>query len=555
MNWILCFASLLPLALQDSAPQAPRTGVLQRSEQAVPGYTLIAPLRSTETLLIDDRGAVVHRWKSEFTPGNAAELLPNGNLLRAAKVGGNDHFQGGGEGGLLEEFTWEGERVWTYDLSSDEFLHHHDFEVLPNGNVLVLVWEGKSREAALAAGRRPDSLDEAGLWPDAIWELRPLRPEGAEIVWSWHAWDHLVQDFDASLPNHGDPRAHPQRIDINIGAAKLEQPETEEEREARLELEQRLRALGYLGDEESEDETDAAPADAGRGRSRSGADWMHTNAVDYDAELDLIVISARNFNEVFVIDHSTTTEQAAGSEGGAHGRGGDLLWRWGNPANYGHAAAQKLFGQHDARWTREDGRVAMSVFNNGEGRPDGDYSSVDLLHLPFTDEGRFAAHGASPAQPEGIFWSYSDPIQSEFFSSHISGAMPLSDGRFLVCEGSDGRVFQVDRSGTLLWEFLSPFQGEAGSGGPPGEGPRSRPGGGPPPRGEPGEGRPEGGPGGRPERGPGDRPPGGRGDRGPGGGRHGGSGPSNSIFRAVHIPLDHPGLPAALRSGVSESSD
>ncbi len=531
MNWILCFAPLFPSLAQESAPTPPGQGVLLRTDAAAPGYTLLAPLRSTETVLIDGTGAVVNRWSSEFTPGNAADLLPNGDLLRAAKAGDHERFHGGGEGGLLERFTWEGELVWTYDLSAEGHLAHHDFEVLPNGNVLVIVWDGKSKEETLSAGRRPHSVGETGLWPDAIWELKPILPDGAEVVWAWRAWDHLVQDHDASLPHYGDLAAHPERIDINIGAARMEQPETDDERRARSEQLEQLRALGYVGDEEDEE--------AGRdsGRERQAADWMHTNSIDYDAELDLIAISVRNFSEVFVIDHSTTTEQAAGSEGGRYGRGGDLLWRWGNAANLGQTRAQTLFGQHDARWMRDGEQVALSVFNNGAGRPDGNYSSVDLMHVPLDSDGWIADHEGFPALPEQTAWSYSAAQRSEFFSSHISGAMALSEGRFLVCDGDDGRVFQVNRAGEVLWEFHSPFQAGARGGEPPpgrrGPGRNHAPpvGSGPPGR------RPEGRPGELPGSGPGQR---------------GGPGSATALFRAVHIPLDHPGVAARLKPATSD---
>ena len=527
MNWTLPLALLPSLVTQAPAPVPPGKGVVLRTDRAEPGYTLLAPLRSNETVLIDGSGAVVNRWHSEYTPGNAADLLPNGDLLRAAKIGDNDRFHGGGEGGLLEQFSWEGERVWTYDLSAEGHLHHHDFEVLPNGNVLVIVWEGKTQEEALAAGRRPNSVGDSGLWPDALWELKPLRPDGAEVVWSWHAWDHLVQDRDAGLPHYGDPAAHPERIDINIGAAEMEEPETEQERIAREEQLAHLRALGYIGGEEDED------ADRDDGRARRTADWMHTNSVDYDAELDLIAISVRNFSEVFVIDHSTTTEQAAGSTGGRYGRGGDLLWRWGHPANFHQARGQTLFGQHDARWTRDGARVALSVFNNGDDRTGGNYSSVDLVHVPLEGGAWVADEGGLPQQPEQLAWTYTAPERSDFFSSHISGAMPLSDGRFLVCDGEDGRVFQVDRAGEVLWEFRSSFQGEAERGGSPGgqrgpgRGPGSARGNGPPGGGRPAGPRPEGRPGAGPRGGPDHR---------------GGPDSGTALFRAVHVPLDHPGI-------------
>ena len=66
-------------------------------------------------------------------------------------------------------------------------------------------------------------------------------------------------------------------------------------------------------------------------------------------------MSARWFNEVWIIDHSTSTEEAASHVGGKHGKGGDLIYRWGNPYAYfaGLPSDQVFFGQHDARWIPE----------------------------------------------------------------------------------------------------------------------------------------------------------------------------------------------------------
>lgn len=63
-------------------------------------------------------------------------------------------------------------------------------------------------------------------------------------------------------------------------------------------------------------------------------DWLHCNGVDYNPILDQVVISSHNTNEWYVIDHSTTTAQAASHSGGNSGKGGDFLYRWGNPAAY-----------------------------------------------------------------------------------------------------------------------------------------------------------------------------------------------------------------------------
>ncbi len=91
---------------------------------------------------------------------------------------------------------------------------------------------------------------------------------------------------------------------------------------------------------------------------------------------------------------------------------------------------------------RDGEPVALSVFNHGESRPDGNYSSVDLVHVPFASGAWSADAQGIPPLPKQAAWPYTAPETSDFFSSHISGVMPLSNGRFLLCKGADGRVFQ-----------------------------------------------------------------------------------------------------------------
>ena len=320
---------------------------------------------STKAHLLDATGAIVHTWEGDMAPGNSAYLLPNGHLLRAARPENNPVFRGGGEGGRIQEFTWDGEVVWDYTLSDEQRLHHHDIAPLPNGNLLLIAWEARTPEQATAVGRRSDHVGPAGVWPDSILEIRPVGPKDAEIVWEWHVWDHLVQNVNPHLPNFGQPADHPGRIDINHATAPIQERESEGDRERRKREEAHLAGLGYMGGDDDDDPNpDGAAQDASEPtpeperRDVRGADWMHTNGIDYDAELDVIVISVRRFDEIWVIDHSTTTEEARTSEGGRHGRGGDLLWRWGNPAAYGMGgeADQRLFKQHDATFVRTEGR-------------------------------------------------------------------------------------------------------------------------------------------------------------------------------------------------------
>jgi hypothetical protein len=442
----------------DSAGRGERAahrGLINSTPEASPGYTLISPIKSKDAYLLDMQGEVVHTWKTHYPFGMAVTLLDDGHLLRGARdTGGSRRFHGGGLGGRLQELDWNGNVVWDFVFPSDELMPHHDLEVLPNGNVLALAWEFHSGEEALAAGRAPEAIGTEGLWPDAVIELRPLPPDGAEIVWMWRAWDHLVQDRDPEAPNYARASERPGRIDVNADH-RYRVPLTDEQRAHNEQLEKELRAIGYVG---GVDEEEDAPAVSDADLKR--ADWLHVNTVSYCEELDLIVLSTPRMNEVWVIDHSTTSEQAAGSEGGRHGRGGDLLYRWGNPQMYGMgtAADRRLFFQHQPEWIeRGDGTWSLLVYNNGRDRP-GNYSSVEELVLPFDAEGGFRRDEGAPFGPSGPIWIHE--LHGPYFSAVISGAQRLPGGNTFICSGVPGRLLEVTHDGERVWDFISPFLGE-----------------------------------------------------------------------------------------------
>lgn len=178
-------------------------GLQLNDPKASPGYTLIAPTNSTNTYLIDMEGRVVNTWKSDCQPGLSAYLLENGHLLRTGQVK-NPPFFGGGSGGRIQEFTWDGKLVWDFTYVNDTQLPNHDICRLPNGNVLVNVWEKKSVEEAVAAGRRPETVGQGGVLSAAILEVQPTGEKTGKVVWEWHVWDHLIQEFDDRKANHAD---------------------------------------------------------------------------------------------------------------------------------------------------------------------------------------------------------------------------------------------------------------------------------------------------------------------------------------------------------------
>jgi hypothetical protein len=419
-------------------PNQPK-GLIVNETGAFAGYTLIASTISTETYLIDMEGRVVNAWHSDYPPGQSAYLLENGNLLRTAHFEiGNSEFHGGGAGGRVQEFTWEGELVWDFEYSSDKYLSHHDIEKLPNGNILLIAWELKTQEEAIAAGRDPVQVSKQGLWPDCIVEVKPTGKTMGEVVWEWHVWDHLIQDLDPRRENYGVVEEHPELINLNPPDWKESLTDIQRSK---------LESLGYISKQQ-------------RGPKRGNPDWNHTNSIDYNAQLDQIVLSVLNFNEIWIIDHSTTTEQAAGHTGGKYGKGGDLLYRWGNPKSYGYGGYddQILFAQHDAHWIEDGlkGAGNILIFNNGRGRIDGDYSSIEEIALPIKKDGTYKQKKSKAFGPTEALWTYIAEEKDDFFSTSVSGAQRLPNGNTLICSGSAGEIFEVTAKGEVVWKYINP---------------------------------------------------------------------------------------------------
>jgi len=269
------------------------------------GYLLISPLKDNSTYLLDANDQVVHQWDSEQPPGNSVYLLEDGDLLRCVREGNNPIFHGGGEGGRLQRFSWEGELEWDLLWSDETRLSHHDVEPLPNGNVLLISWGLKTRDEAIAAGMDPALIQGDEVWPDSIVEIRPIEPDSYETVWTWNSWDHLVQEFDPGKDNYGVVEDHPERIDVN--ASRHREQKSEDEQKAEL---ARMAAIGYAGDtppEDAEGKDEDAPKPAARRGGGRGEDLYHTNGIDYNPALDQIVLSIRSYSELWVIDHSSNT--------------------------------------------------------------------------------------------------------------------------------------------------------------------------------------------------------------------------------------------------------
>jgi hypothetical protein len=299
------------------------------------------------------------------------------------------------KGGRIERFNWEGDLIWEFDFcEAGNYCQHHDIEFLPNGNILILSSEFfSSLESQDAGFDNPTSIIS-----EMIIEIDPLQFNS--VVWEWHAWDHLTAD---------NPELNPELIWTGLGNQSV----------------------------------NAWPTD-----------WLHANSVSYNYELDQIALSLRSCNEFWVIDHSTTPQEAYGSVGGNSGKGGDLLYRWGNPVSYGMGGVedQRLFGQHDVHWisSGNEDEGDLIIFNNGASRG---WSSIDVLTPPIDSDGNYIINPNEVTGPTSLNWTYAEENLTDFFSSHVSGATRQPNGNTLICEGNGGRLFEVDLNGNKVWEF------------------------------------------------------------------------------------------------------
>ena len=418
-------------------------GLITNTDNAIPGYIMFSVTNSASTYLINRKGEVVHEWKSNYGV-QGAYINDDGSIVVNANDVDFPIFAGGGESGRLQKLTWDSKLLWDFEYGNEEEHHHHDFAVMPNGNILAIAWEAKTSEEVLAVGRNPDQIPEAGLWPEKIVEIKPDGKYHGDIVWEWHIWDHLIQDFDKSKANFGNPSDHPELLDINKGRP--------------------------MPPVITQDSMDILQAKGGQWRNRTaanrGSDIYHFNALNYNSDLDQITFSSPSLSEIFIIDHSTTSQEAASHHGGRYGKGGDFLYRWGNPQNYGRGDStdQKLFSQHDIRWIEEGkpGAGNLTVFNNDvEGGPDSlDYSSVLEIAPPMDKEGNYTISKGKSFGPEEPGWKYISDDTISFFASFISGAHRMENGNTLINEGTKGRFFEVTPDRDIVWEYWVPYRGE-----------------------------------------------------------------------------------------------
>jgi Arylsulfotransferase (ASST)/Secretion system C-terminal sorting domain len=413
---IFSFAFFLLLSI--FLPAQNSTGIITWDPaQSFSGYNFFYPNGGKTAYMINDCGELINQWIDTTIGSGNVIKLDSGGTVFLAKSGGNasnPFIFAGGASDKIEERDWNNNLLWQYTINDSLQRLHHDFLLLPNGNIVVTAFERFTAAQMVAMGR-DTSLNAGGeLWPDMLLELQPTGANTANVVWEWHAIDHVIQDFDSTKPNYGNIASNLHRIDLNL--------------------------VGILGN----------------------ADWMHTNALSYNHAFNQIMLSVPNLNEIWIIDHSTTTAQAAAHTGGLSGIGGDLMYRWGNPMNYdqGTPADRKLGFQHDAHWADEGvpstdpAANKIMVFNNRYGT---NRSIVAVIDATFDDYEWEYPLTAAAWGPTSYDWTFCLPDSIEMQSHILSSAQRLPNGNTLIMPGIRGRAFEVNVAGDIVWDYIIPL--------------------------------------------------------------------------------------------------
>lgn len=405
--------------------------------KAYNGYTLFAAHGST--YLIDMQGNLVHKWNYGTNP----KLLADGHILDAAKDDPS------GFGGFVE-LDWDGKVVWSYNEPRKDYAPHHDFVRIFNKKLnayttMYIANRTITQAQALAAGANPATGPYDGAQVDAIVEVN----QAGEVIWEWWFLDHLVQDQNAAWPNYVGAgktvAAVPGRLNANVPGRPLRK------------------------------------------------DWLHCNSMDYNQELDQVVINAV-WGEFYVIDHGATfvPGDPVASRTAAASAKGDFLYRFGDPALYKQgdppsipdnwntvsAGHKQIGGAHDIHWIRPGlpGAGHFLIFDNAQYMFERTWQSYATEIDPFLGANKQAAdHYVNPPEAgystyqadkdthkptkflsNQISWRWST-LSPSAMSAHIGGsAQRLANGNTLVCADTEGHFVEVTADGTLVWEYISP---------------------------------------------------------------------------------------------------
>lgn len=401
------------------------------------GYTLFGV--GGKTYLIDMEGRVAHSWKIGTNP----RLTPGGSIIDAA--GGDPS-----KSTTWLELDWNGNTIWQYTEKRTNYAPHHDFEKIYNpklGDSTFIYIANKSltlQQCIDAGGDSTGSKGYANAQVDAIVEVDMK----GNVIWEWWFFDHIVQELYPSKANYGIVKNTPGKININIRGNTLK------------------------------------------------SDWLHCNSLDYNEDLDLIVINSVH-GEFYVVDHGNTfiKDDPDSSIALAASSVGDFLYRFGDPAKYNQgdppsilenwekatAGHKQLGGSHNIQWIGKglQGAGNFLVFNNAENlfelTPQSYVVEINpYLNSSGVNTGKFVNPPLvgynSVSSPDKdlmkekrniskqIVWNYTSKNNANFYATIGSSAQRLPNGNTLVCSDNNGHFFEVNpKDTTIVWEYINPL--------------------------------------------------------------------------------------------------
>ena len=404
------------------------------ASRAYSGYTLFGS--GGTSYLIDMEGHVIHSWKIGTNP----RFTEGGTILDA--TGGNPS-----NSNTWKELDWSGNTVWQYTEARSTYHAHHDFEKIYNpklgdSSFIYIANKDLTSQQCLSAGCDPVN-SYTGAQLDAIVEVNMK----GTVIWEWCFFDHVVQDIDASKSTYGVIKDTPGRINLNLRGNPVK------------------------------------------------SDWLHCNSLDYNQDLDLIVINSVH-GEFYVIDHGNTFTKGdpTGAIALAASVKGDFLYRFGDPAKYNQgdppsvldnwekatSGHKQIGGAHDIQWIKTglSGAGNFLVFNNAENlfelTPQSYIFEINpYLNSAGTNTGKFVNPPTAGYNivnsPDAnlmkekkniskqVVWRYSSKNNTSFYSTIGSSAQRLPNGNTFICSMNDGHFFEISPSDTsVVWEYINP---------------------------------------------------------------------------------------------------
>lgn len=423
--------------------QGPTETLYWNTNQAQKGYTFFG-VRGI-SYLVDMEGRVAHTWPVGTNP----HLLDDGSVLDALQNANLSAF------GTFVKVDWNGVTRWSYtEPRTNTYAPHHDFIQIYNpklgtNTVLFIANKSVTSNMCIAAGCDPANGSRYNIAQiDAIVEV----DMSTNIVWEWSFYDHLIQDFDAGKSNYvgaGKTIAdYPGRLNANIPGLPVQ------------------------------------------------GDWLHCNSIEYNSNLDQIVINSVR-GECYVIDHGKTfvPGNLAASLALATSTNGDFVYRFGDPARYNQGTAPYIYvngdwtqsttgtkqmgGSHHASWIPNGfpGAGNLLIFNNAQNLREHTQQSYALEINPYLnassnnvgtyvnppDAGYFTwSPGNNTDKTPRMLsrqqvWFWYSKASHGMFNTIGGGAQRLSNGNTLICSDEQGHLIEVTAAGDIVWEYINPM--------------------------------------------------------------------------------------------------